>query len=137
MSAEVIAPLAGVVGAILGAILTGIMKARERRTELINVWLQNKRGLANGFMQHIDVHCRDGKLSDDDIRLVAQYYELGLAVSDDKAAVALYDALPKKIQARVHHPAAAPFDQLRSEVTPARKRSRVLVAPPPPPVPPS
>jgi hypothetical protein len=69
-------------------------------------------------------------LNKDDVGLIARYYELGLAVSDDEAAVALYNALPGKIKARVHHPAAAPFNRLRAEATPARRMSRMRPVPP-------
>jgi hypothetical protein len=135
VSPEVIGPIAAVLGAILGALLTGVIKARERRTELINKWLGHKRRLAKGFMQHIAVHCHGAKASDEDVSLIAQYYELGLAVSDDEAAAALYEALPERIKARVLHPAAQPFDRLREEGTSARKKPRVRPVPPDPPPP--
>src|SRR4051812_41842569 len=114
----VIAAVAGVVGAGIGAAATGLVTAWTSRTDRQNQWLEFERGHSRGFMQHIAVHRRGEKVSDDDERLIGHYYTLALAVGKDEAATALYLALPDDIREKVHDPRESPFNDLRSEVTP-------------------
>jgi hypothetical protein len=92
------------------------------RSERGNKWLEFKRGYSRAFMQHIAVHREQGDdVSEEDERLIGHYYVLALAVSDDKAAAELYEALPDRIRQRIHDPGKPPFSRLRNEVTPARR----------------
>jgi hypothetical protein len=120
----------GVLGILLGALATGLLKAWSDRVDRGNKWLEFKRGNARGFMQHIAVHGGDGKVGEEDERLIGHYYTLALAVSDDQGAVALYEALPEHLQSQVHDPGESLFNHLRSEVTPGRKGLGRPLAPP-------
>jgi hypothetical protein len=117
----VIAAVAVVVGAGIGAVGTGLVTALTSRTDRGNKWLEFERGHSRGFMQHIAVHRRGKKASEEDKRLIGHYYTLALAVGEDEAATALYQALPDDIRERVHDPRESPFSDLRSEVTPGRR----------------
>jgi hypothetical protein len=126
----IIAGIAGVLGAGIGAAATGLVTAWTARTDRGNKWRQFERGNARAFMEHIAVHRdvdEDGGIDEDDQRLIGHYYRLALAVSDDSAAVALYRDLPNDLRKRVHDPSESPFKELRDEVTPGRRKA---LAPP-------
>lgn len=116
----IVAAIAAVLGAGLGAAGAGIVQAWTARTDRKNQWLEYKRGLSNGVLQHQAVHCRAAEPEPDDRRLIAQYYQLVLAVTDEAAAVGLYRSLPESIRARVHDPEKEPLRDLRREVLPER-----------------
>lgn len=130
IESQIVTAIAGVLGIAVGAISTGFVKAWADRVDRRNKWREFERGNARGFMQHIAVHCRDGEVSDADERLLGHYYTLALAVSDDKAAAALYADLPEHLQSRAHDPEEEPFKGLRAEVTPGRRRGTSALAPP-------
>jgi hypothetical protein len=123
-SDAVIGAIAGVLGAGAGATATGFTTALTGRTDRRNKWLEFKRGNSRGLLQHIAVHRRPGALTEADERLIGHYYVMALAVRSDKAAKALYEALPEDIRARVHDPSAPPLLELRDEVTPSRLAAR-------------
>lgn len=122
-----IAAIAGVLGAGAGAAATGFTSLRSARNDRRNSWMEFKRGNSNSFMQHIAVHNEEEPLDENDRRLLGHYYLLALAVGEDEAAHALYEALPSHLQQRAHDPKEPPFSNLRAEVTPRRRNS----APPP------
>ncbi len=130
MTTELATAIVGVVGIAAGAGATGLVKAWTDRTDRRNKWREFERGNARKFMQHIAVHCRPGEVSDDDERLIGHYYTLALALANDEAARELYAALPDHLRTRVHDPKLAPFQHLRSEVTPGRKSIRSPLAAP-------